>query len=44
MQDEQRIDLLRAMIMGPVDTPYQGGAYLFDILLPQARPAAAQSP
>ena len=31
------MDLLRALILGPVDTPYCNGCFIFDILLPQVR-------
>lgn len=30
---ENRLDLLRACITGPVDTPYSNGAFIFDIYL-----------
>lgn len=32
--DESRVDVLRAMIVGPQGTPYQNGLFLFDIFLP----------
>ncbi|KAI0565793.1 Ubiquitin-conjugating enzyme [Gracilaria domingensis] len=32
--DEDRYDILRACIFGPEDTPYDSGAFLFDIYLP----------
>jgi hypothetical protein len=32
--DDQRIDVLRALIIGPNGTPYQNGIFLFDIFLP----------
>ena len=32
--DEDRIDVLRAMIAGPLDTPYSLGLFLFDLYLP----------
>ncbi|MCO5584394.1 hypothetical protein L7F22_038320 [Adiantum nelumboides] len=31
--DEQRMDVLWALIIGPKDTPYENGVFLFDILL-----------
>ncbi|MCO5561078.1 hypothetical protein L7F22_014699 [Adiantum nelumboides] len=31
--DEQRMDVLRALIIGPKDTQYENGVFLFDILL-----------
>lgn len=31
--DESRLDLLRCLITGPVDTPYSLGCFFFDILL-----------
>jgi ubiquitin-protein ligase len=31
-------DLLRALVLGAQGTPYEGGAFLFDILLPAAFP------
>jgi hypothetical protein len=33
-------DLLRACVLGADGTPYTGGAFLFDILLPAAYPDA----
>ena len=38
---EERLDLLRAVIEGPADTPYEGGLYIFDIMLPSQYPAVA---
>ena len=35
---DSRIDLLRAMIIGPVGTPYEGVPFLFDIQLPSDYP------
>ncbi|PWN45521.1 hypothetical protein IE81DRAFT_344822 [Ceraceosorus guamensis] len=32
--DESRLDVLKAMIIGPEGTPYSYGAYCFDIFLP----------
>ena len=32
--DEERMDMMRALIVGPEGTPYQNGIFLFDILLP----------
>ncbi len=34
-------DLLRALVLGAEGTPYAGGAFLFDILLPAAYPSCA---
>lgn len=38
--DPARIDLLRVACMGPVDTPYEAGMFLFDIALPYTYPDA----
>ena len=35
---EQRLDLLRAVLFGPLDTPYSDGVFVFDILLPSDYP------
>lgn len=32
--DEARVDVLRALIIGPQGTPYQNGLFFFDIFLP----------
>lgn len=32
--DEARVDVLKAMIIGPEGTPYENGCLLFDIFLP----------
>ncbi|XP_064597872.1 uncharacterized protein LOC135464377 [Liolophura sinensis] len=37
-QDEERIDLMRAIITGPVDTPYSLGCFTFDIYFPNSYP------
>ena len=37
-QDEDRPDVMRALITGPVDTPYAHGVFLFDIFFPDAYP------
>ena len=39
--DEDRPDVLKALIVGPEDTPYENGLFEFDILLPLTYP---QSP
>jgi len=31
--DESRVDIIKALIVGPAGTPYQNGCYLFDIFL-----------
>eukprot|EP00884_Botryococcus_braunii_P009149 jgi/Botrbrau1/18235/Bobra.53_1s0089.1 len=36
--DEERMDVLRAMIFPASDTPYSGGAFFFDIFLPRDYP------
>ena len=36
--DEDRPDVLKALIVGPEDTPYENGLFEFDILLPLAYP------
>jgi len=35
--DQHRMDVLRALIIGPNDTPYQNGIFLFDIFLPPGK-------
>eukprot|EP00897_Mesotaenium_endlicherianum_P001360 jgi/Mesen1/1251/ME000129S00346 len=37
---EERMDLMRALIVGPADTPYQDGLFVFDIWLPPHYPAS----
>ncbi len=32
--DAERIDVMKALIVGPVDTPYQNGCFQFDIYCP----------
>lgn len=34
--DDERVDIIKAMIIGPKDTPYENGCFIFDIFLPQA--------
>lgn len=36
--DEQRPDVLRALIIGPQGTPYENGVFLFDLLLEESYP------
>ena len=36
--DQGRSDLLRALILGPEDTPYANGCFVFDIWLPPEYP------
>lgn len=36
--DEQRSDVLRALIIGPKDTPYENGVFLFDLWLGSSYP------
>ncbi|MCO5551516.1 hypothetical protein L7F22_005020 [Adiantum nelumboides] len=36
--DEERMDVLRALIIGPKDTPCENGVFLFDILLEATYP------
>lgn len=36
--DSDRMDVLRALLLPHADTPYGGGAFLFDILLPEDYP------
>jgi ubiquitin-protein ligase len=36
--DAQRMDVLRALLLPHPDTPYGGGAFLFDIYLPDNYP------
>ncbi|KAI3902177.1 hypothetical protein MKW92_011336 [Papaver armeniacum] len=37
---EKRVDLLRAVIIGPTGTPYHDGLFLFDIQVPSNYPAS----
>lgn len=37
-QDEDRLDVIRAVITGPVDTPYSLGCFAFDIYCPASYP------
>jgi len=37
--DESRYDVLKALIVGPEDTPYANGCFEFDLLLPPSYPA-----
>jgi hypothetical protein len=39
--DDERMDVIKALIIGPEDTPYENGCFIFDILLPADYP---QSP
>ena len=32
--DETRVDVIKAMIIGPEGTPYENGCFVFDIFLP----------
>lgn len=36
--DDDRMDLMQAMITGPVDTPYSGGCFQFDVFFPDVYP------
>ncbi|KAL3146802.1 hypothetical protein ABBQ38_014781 [Trebouxia sp. C0009 RCD-2024] len=36
--DPSRLDILRALIIGPADTPYANGCFVFDIFLPSNYP------
>lgn len=36
--DEQKQTLWKALIVGPEDTPYAGGCFIFDIYFPSAYP------
>jgi ubiquitin-protein ligase len=38
VMDETRMDLIKALISGPEDSPYEHGLYLFDILCPGSYP------
>lgn len=37
--DEDRYDVIKALIIGPVGTPYENGCFEFDIFLPHAYPS-----
>jgi len=39
--DEERLDVIKALITGPQDTPYAGGCFEFDIYLPDTYPREA---
>ncbi|KAG0588405.1 hypothetical protein KC19_2G240500 [Ceratodon purpureus] len=41
--DQHRMDVLRALIIGPSGTPYQNGIFLFDIFLPPDYPQVPPS-
>jgi hypothetical protein len=41
--DDQRLDVLRALIIGPHATPYQNGIFLFDIFLPPGKASLSVS-
>ncbi|KLT45850.1 hypothetical protein CC85DRAFT_86895 [Cutaneotrichosporon oleaginosum] len=34
--DDERVDLIKALIIGPKDTPYENGCFIFDIFLPHS--------
>jgi ubiquitin-protein ligase len=36
--DEDRLDVLKILITGPADTPYEGGCFVFDMFLPADYP------
>ena len=36
--DDQRVDVMKALIMGAKDTPYAHGAYLYDVYFEDAYP------
>ena len=38
LQDEERMDLMRAVLTGPGDTPYSKGCFVFDIYFPATYP------
>ena len=38
VMDENRMDLMKSLISGPVDSPYAHGLFLFDINLPEDYP------
>ena len=38
MQDENRMDFVRALITGTVDTPYSRGCFVFDVYFPSSYP------
>lgn len=37
--EEDALNFARFVITGPVDTPYEGGLFVFDVFLPQTYPA-----
>jgi baculoviral IAP repeat-containing protein 6 len=37
--DEERMDVMNALITGPLDTPYAGGCFIFDIFFPGTYPS-----
>ena len=38
LQDEDHMDLIRALVTGPSDTPYATGCFIFDIYFPATYP------
>ena len=38
LQDKNRMDVVRALVTGPIDTPYAYGCFLFDIFFPSEYP------
>ncbi|OWF45700.1 baculoviral IAP repeat-containing protein 6-like isoform X2 [Mizuhopecten yessoensis] len=36
--DEERLDIMKVMITGPADTPYENGCFEFDVYFPQDYP------
>ncbi|XP_019628918.1 PREDICTED: uncharacterized protein LOC109473492 [Branchiostoma belcheri] len=40
-QDEDRMDMVRALVTGPVDTPYSLGCFVFDVYFPDGYPNRA---
>ncbi|XP_071101148.1 uncharacterized protein [Haliotis cracherodii] len=41
VQEEERIDVMRALVTGPVGTPYSLGCFVFDIYFPASYPNSA---
>lgn len=38
LQDNKRVDVLRALITGPINTPYAYGCFFFDVYFPSTYP------
>ena len=41
--DTERVDVMKALIIGPKGTPYEGGCFIFDIVLPPNYPVEVRA-